>query len=167
MTVWNRSYLEAIGLPVWVSRQVDDSVSSVSDGSTEEAVKVRPQAQAQPQPETRMDYVHVSGNPQSKVYLLVTADQDLQKLQDNFKALEQAWKQWQGSDLPLALVTLVEQSDATTGSESVQSLEGKRVLLSTNQSFELASLSVEQAPDLNWQSPKEKKGWWQLLQSLA
>ena len=112
-------------------------------------------------------FVRLSGSSQAKAYLLVTAKQDSEQLQNNFKVLQQAWKQWQDTELPLALVKLVEQSDSMTDFESIQSLKGKRVLLSKDQPAELANLTTEHVPSLNWQSANDKRGWWKLLQSLV
>lgn len=169
MTVWNRSYLEAIGLPVWVSRQgpVADSMSSVKDADTESKSESSAEATVDGGNVASFGFVRLSGSSQAKAYLLVTAKEDWEQLQNNFKVLQQAWKQWQDKELPLALVKLVEQSDSITDSESVQSLKGKRVLLSTDQPAELANLTTEHVPSLNWQSANDKKGWWQLLQSLV
>lgn len=169
MTVWNRSYLEAIGLPVWVSRQgaVVDTTSSVHDVHTETKSELSAEASVDIRHETNVGFVLLSGNTQAKAFLLATANEDLEQLQKNFKVLQQVWTQWQDTELPLALVKLVEQSDSITDFESVKSLKGKRVLLSTNQPAELASLTIEHVPSLNWQSADDKKGWWQLLQSLV
>lgn len=165
MTAWNRSYLEAIGLPVWVSRQaaVAESDSSVNKTQAESKNAIQSEAKS----DTSISFAILSGNPQSKTCLLVTADQDLNLVQKNFKVLEQVWMQWQGTELPLSLAQLVEQGDSEAGFQPVQSLKDKRLLLSSSQPLQLTDFSVEHTPSLNWQSPNDKKDWWRLLQSLA
>lgn len=165
MTVWNRSYLEAIGLPVWVSRQA--AVAEADSSVNETHADSKSATQSEAKPDIGIGFVTISGNSQSKTCLLVTAEQDLNLIEKNFKVLEQVWLQWQGTELPLALAKLVELRDAEADFKPVQSLKNKRLLLSTDQPAELANLTTEHVPSLNWQSADDKKGWWQLLQSFV
>lgn len=165
MTVWNRSYLEAMSVPVWVSRQ--DAVANVAT-EQEEAEVAEPQVAETPvEQATTFGFVSVAGNVQAKTYILVTAEQDLQQAKSNFQLLAQAWKQWQETDLPLALLQLVENDNSTAKAEPINNLQDKQLLLSSNQTVELPHLNVKQVPTLNWQSASDKKAWWQLIQKLV
>lgn len=142
-------------------------MSSVKDADTESKSPSSTEVTVDSGHAASVGFVRLSSSSQAKAYLLVTAKEDSEQLQNNFKVLQQAWKQWQDTELPLALVKLVEQSDSMTDFESIQSLKGKRVLLSTDQPAELANLTSEHIPSLNWQSANDKKGWWKLLQSFV
>ncbi|MCW8856592.1 MAG: hypothetical protein OQJ95_04460 [Kangiella sp.] len=161
MSTWNRSYLEAIGLPVWVSRQVP-----VADIICEQ-VDAEAKEKAQAEQTSLLSFISVEVSTQAEVYILITSEQNLKQAQSNFQSLKQAWKQWQATEFRLALAQLVEQANATAEAESIDNLTGKKVLLSTTGSIKLADLSVEKAPSLDWQCTDDKKSWWQLLQRLA
>lgn len=168
MTAWNRSYLEAMSIPVWVSRQEVAAKVATQQVETEVATKPEPQvAGASVEQTTTFGFVSVAGDVQAKICILITAEQDLQQAKSNFQLLTQAWKQWQNTDFPLALLQLVEQQDSTTKAEPIEELKGKQLLLSSNQTIDLAPFTVKAVPSLNWQSANDKKAWWQLLQSLA
>ena len=165
MTVWNRSYLEAMSVPVWVSRQ-----ETVATEQEESAVTAKPESQVAETPAeqaTTFGFVSVAGNVQAKTCILVTAEQDLQQAKNNFQLLVQAWKQWQETDLPLALLQLVEDDNSTVKAEPINDLKDKQLLFSSTQTVELPHLNVRQVPTLNWQSASDKKAWWQLIQNLV
>ncbi|WP_417446820.1 hypothetical protein [Kangiella sp.] len=165
MTVWNRSYLEAMSVPVWVSRQ-----ETVATEQEESAVTAKPESQVAETPieqATTFGFVSVAGDVQAKTCILVTAEQDLQQAKNNFQLLVQAWKQWQETDLPLALLQLVEDDHSTAKAEPINDLKDKQLLLSSTQTVELPHLNVRQVPTLNWQSASDKKAWWQLIQKLV
>lgn len=157
MSTWNRSYLEAMGVPVWGSRQ-----AAVVDTVTEKAG-----VETQVEPKATFGYVSVVSNPQPKAYLLVTPEQDLQQVKSNFQSLSQAWKSWQSTELPLALLQLVELDDSAVKAESIDSLKDHPLLIATNQPNQFSDLNYEQVPGLDWQSASDKKTWWHLLQKLA
>lgn len=181
MSTWNRSYLEAIGLPVWVSRQaavsitVSEKIEVKAEADVEPKTeaqekvkeKVQTKAEVQTTAASNLGFISVAVNPQAKAYILITLEQDLKQAQSNFQLLKQAWKQWQNTELPLALVQLVEQGDSTLKSEPINELKDKQLLLSSNQTVNLPHLTVESAPALNWQSASDKKAWWQLLQTFS
>lgn len=168
MTAWNRSYLEAINIPVWVSRQDVAAKFATKQVETEVATKPEPQVVEAPvEQTTAFGFVYVAGDVQAKTCIIVTAEQDLQQVKSNFRLLTQAWKQWQNTDFPLALLQLVEQQHSTTTTEPITELKGKQLLLSSYQTIDLAPFKVKAVPSLNWQSANDKKAWWQLLQSLA
>lgn len=168
MTAWNRSYLEAMNIPVWVSRQ--EVAGKVATEQIEAEVAAKPESQvaeASVVQETIFGFVSVAGDEQAKICILITAEQDLQQAKSNFQLLTQAWKQWQDTDFPLALSQLVKLEHSTIEAEPVKELEGKQLLLSSNQTIDLGPLTVKAVPSLNWQSANDKKAWWQLLQTLA
>ncbi len=168
MTAWNRSYLEAMSIPVWVSRQEVAARVATEQVKAEVAVKPEPQvAETSVEQVASFGFVSVAGDVQAKTCIIVTAEQDLQQVKSNFQLLTQAWKQWQDTDFPLALLQLVEQDGAVANAESIVNLKDKQLLLSSNQTIDLAPLRVKAVPTLNWQSTNDKKAWWQLLQSLA
>ena len=164
MTVWNRSYLEAMSIPVWVSRQ--EAVARVATAQVE--AEVEPNVAESPAEQAAtFGFVSVAGDVQAKICILITDEQDLQQAKSNFQLLTQAWKQWQGTDLPVALLQLVEQDETSANTVSIDNLKEKQLLLSSNQTIELPALPVKQVVSLNWQSASDKKAWWQFLQTLA
>lgn len=163
MSSWNRSYLEAMNVPVWVSRL--EVVTNIATESVEAEVSTK--ADAQLVQETALSFVSVAGNLNSVTCILVTEDQDLQQAKSNFLLMAQAWKQWQDTDLPLALLQLVEQEHSTENAEQINELKDKQLLLASNQSLDIPHLIVKPAPTLNWQSASDKKAWWQLIQQLV
>ncbi|ACV26221.1 hypothetical protein [Kangiella koreensis] len=163
MSSWNRSYLEAMSVPVWVSRQ--EAIANIVTEPAEAEVATK--ADGQLEQETTLGFVSVVGDMQAKICILVTADQDLQQAKSNFLLLAQAWKQWQDTDLPLTLLQLVEQDHSTENAEPINDLKEKQLLLASSQSLELPHLTVKPAPTLNWQSASDKKAWWQLIQQLV
>lgn len=168
MTVWNRSYLEAMSVPVWVSRQEAVANVATEQEKAEGTAKPEPQVAETPvEQTTTFGFVSVAGNAQAKTCILVTAEQDLQQAKNNFQLLAQAWKQWQETELPLALMQLVEHDNSTAKAEPINNLKDKQLLLSSTQTVELSHLNVKQVPTLNWQSASDKKAWWQLIQKLV
>lgn len=185
MSTWNRSYLEAIGVPVWVSRQapmadtISNSVSNPVSNSASEKINLAPEADAELKTETQAEaeaqtqaastfgFISVAANPQAKAYVLISPEQDLKQAQTNFQLLKQAWKQWQSTEFPLALGQLVEQTDSTASSESIDTLNDKQILVSAAKSFNLQGMTAEPVPSLDWQSADDKKAWWQLLQTFV
>lgn len=171
MSTWNRSYLEAIGLPVWVSRQaaVADHDTAAEDLSVSSQEEVKSSA--------TLWFAPIAGSQHAKVCILVTAEQDIKQVQANFQSLAAAWAQWIGTEFPLMLVQLSEQAGSeNTGSEHSDSekklqpldkLTGKKFFLASNESVLLAEVSAEKVASLNWQSASDKKAWWHLLQTFA
>lgn len=157
MSIRNRSYLEAMGVPVWVSKQ-----ATIVETVTEKAG-----VETQIEREAAFGYISVVSNPQPKAYLLVTPEQDLQQAKSNFQSLSHAWKSWQSTELPLALLQLVELDNSAVKAESIDSLKDHPLLLATNQPSQFSDLNHEQLPSLDWQSASDKKAWWYLLQKLA
>lgn len=157
MSTLNRSYLEAMGVPVWVSRQ-----ATVADTVTEKAG-----VETQVEPKSAFGYISVVGSSQPKAYLLVTPEQDLQQAKSNFQSLSHAWQSWQGTELPLTLLQLVELDNSAVKAESIDSLKGHSLLIATNQPSQFSDLNHEQLPSLDWQSASDKKAWWHLLQKLV
>ena len=166
-SAWNYNYLEAIGLPVWVTRDapVAKEHTEKSQVSKDETLST-----TEPSVDTDVSISIIMGSETAQYLWLVSPTQDLQRVKDNFMSLDSAWKQWQGTDLPVALVVQSnEQDQESVGSNqsclSKSQLSERTLLFS--QDSDLNHHNVMQAPNLDWQTAEDKKACWQLLQSIA
>lgn len=156
---WNQAYLDAVGVPRWVPREVEETVTD------EASVKAMLEADSavKDAPEQTAVTVEAPGvkalvnNPNAKFSIIVSEQQQKAELQKAWKQLKFAWKQWQHQDFPASLY----QFDSSS-SYSITQLQSNSLLL-VDTSHQLEDESVISAPKLF----EDKKAWWELLQQVS
>ncbi|WP_251359324.1 hypothetical protein [Kangiella sp. TOML190] len=180
------AYLDAIGVPRWVLREsavevsVETSVEPSTETPIEESLVSKSEVKA---PSTAASAENKAveqaasiylkalvSNPKAKAAIIAAQSPSKAQLQQNWKQLKFAWKQWQNSEFPVSLYQITDDS-----SYSLAHLKQQKLVLinameppEQQQSESLSSNSnhgfMLQAPAFG--AVGNKKAWWQLLQEL-
>lgn len=170
MSHWNRAYLDALEVPVWVP--LDDQVEENADAkiepskpnSLENSASIDATALEVEQvvtPHLEADYLRfLEGEPSADFVFLIPKNADPVSSRASFRQLELAWKAWLDQPFTAAIAQLSEQSEQA---QLVESCPGTIILCGA----ELAAVEHPsvQAPSLD-SLQNQKKEWWGLLQRL-
>ncbi|WP_343986881.1 hypothetical protein [Kangiella japonica] len=169
MSHWNRAYLDALEVPVWVplNDQAEENVESpqvekVQTQSRDDIVS----ADTEPSKETvarpvEGDYIrYLKGEPSADFVFVIPKDAVQDSCIASLRQLELAWKAW--LDLPFT-AALAQLSENTEHSQTVESCRGKLIMCGGGQTpIEHPSISAPALDSLQ----AHKKDWWSLLQRL-
>jgi len=173
MTNWNRAYLDALEVPVWVPLSVhkkDKAVQTKVEPGADAAV-LSPEATESSASESSVTesksevnnevvaLAFVQGDQQADFIFVVSKDADKSQAQATLKKLELAWRLWLEQPFSAAIAQVSEPSDSTT---SIEECRGKVIACDLSDSLEHPSIP---APHLDF-FLSNKKDWWSLLQRL-
>ena len=176
MSHWNRDYLDALEVPVWVplndqaventDQNVEPSESrSRVNPASDDAVKAEAEQAVAPNigvtPNTEGNFIRfLQGEASADFVFVIPKSADPASCKASIRQLELAWKAWLDQPFTAAIAQLSEQSEHA---QSVESCRGKIILCGSElTSFEHPSI---QAPSLD-ALQSQKKEWWSLLQRL-
>lgn len=176
MSHWNRAYLDALEVPVWVplNDQAEESTNPKVEPSesrpqatsaSADAVKVEAEEAAESNidsaPNIEGDFIRIlQGEASADFVFVIPKSADPASCKASIRQLELAWKAWLDQPFTAAIAQLSEQSEHA---QSVESCRGKIILCGSElTSFEHPSI---QAPSLD-ALQSQKKEWWSLLQRL-
>lgn len=158
MSQWNKAYLEALEVPVWVP---------LSDPDVEK--EQEPVSESVQQTEVSQDSEHfrfklLHGDSKAKFAFVISADDELKAALGTFQQIQFAWQAWLDEPLSAALFQAVASSES--GDDELIDIESfKGQLIDCRQSDEALEQASLSAPVLNFKHV-DRKAWWQLLQRL-
>ena len=163
MTDWNRAYLDAMGVPIWTPRDLhsDGVVEDLPQPSDSSKEFISSQTQASP---VVIQVTSVIGNNAASHLLVISDKLNLQQASKDFQQLQNAWLQWTGTQLPMALVQVSEQGQSLQEFKQAVVVADSELLAMVSQSESVEHL---QSPALSLAEPQSKKAWWQFFQELA
>lgn len=168
MTHWNRAYLDALEVPVWVplSVQEEEKVAQPKVEPGADAAALSPEVAESNATESNSEVnnevvalAFIQGDKQADLLFVVSKDADKSQAQATLKKLELAWRLWLEQPFSAAIAQVSEPSDSTT---SIEECRGKVIACDLSDSLEYPSIP---APHLDF-SLSNKKDWWSLLQRL-
>lgn len=167
MPNWNRAYLDALEVPVWVPLhdQVPDNNHALD--SKGETVDETPEPQKSSSVEgfksddALTKLALLEGQPSADFVFVVSSDVDASQYRAAMKQFEFAWRTWLEQPFSAAVAQL---SDQPSEGQALEAFRGKFIACGCDlSSHDIPSLS---APSLVL-SKANKKDWWSLLQRLA
>ncbi len=177
MTQWNRAYLDALEVPVWVPLSVQEEEKSVQSKGTESKGN-EPSAdttglssevaESNTEAHTKDEVTalaFIQGDQQADFIFVVSQDADKSQAQATLKKLERAWRLWLEQPFSAAIAQINDPSSQSQTPESTSLIEecrGKIIACDLSDSLEHPSIP---APHLDF-SHNNKKDWWSLLQRL-
>ncbi|RDX37115.1 hypothetical protein DZA50_02705 [Kangiella sp. HD9-110m-PIT-SAG07] len=170
MSHWNRAYLDALEVPVWVP--LNDQRKIKADDKIAEKAAAQPASQPasagseREAVNTTADVVSsefitfLKGDVSADYIFVVSKSANPDNCASSMKQLEFAWKSWLDQPLSAALAQISEMSEQ---SHAIDTCRGKVIVCGDEIDYiEHPSIS---APDLEL-SQANKKDWWGLLQRL-
>ena len=169
MSQWNRAYLDAIGVPVWVPRQLprhltetsSSHATQVEEASVAYEIKHNPTEECaviEKVVEQNKHYISRVIDQEKASYSLIVGEScDTELAKQAYQQLQYAWRAWQESEFPMSLYQLSAEGVGIGASPGTLVLAGLN-LMETN---------AIKAPELTLDNPSNKRKWWQLLQQLA
>lgn len=189
MSRWNKAYLDALEVPVWVPLRssaddvivdegtVKDDASSlekVPETTTRNPVTASTVANAEPQ--TTSQYISLHGDKHAKFAFVIDANMDLKSALSTFKQLQFAWQAWLDESLSAVLIQQVTSNSDEKASElfDVDNFSGHFIdccgMTDSADGTSQSEKSVLERPSIA--APMfdfrqaDKKAWWTLLQRL-
>ncbi|NVJ65410.1 MAG: hypothetical protein HWE16_02905 [Gammaproteobacteria bacterium] len=160
---WDQAYLDAVGVPRWVPREIELAgaeseveAESKADLQISTAEKTAESVINNP-PNVKLGVKALVNNPKAKFAILVDSKQPKAELQQSWKQLKFAWKQWHNQEFPASLFQLDTESEF-----SLTQLEQQNLLLIDTTEQSQQSQKITATPLL-----QDKKSWWQYLQQAA
>lgn len=166
MTNWNRAYLDALEVPVWVPLNDQEPENTKSLDANNEAAAATAEAKESVTSQslsndTATTLVLLEGQVNADFIFVVPHDAELTQCRAALKQFEFAWRTWLEQPFSAAIAQLSAQSDE---GHSIEALGGK--LIACGQDLSSQDVPSIPAPHLNL-SQASKKDWWSLLQRLS
>lgn len=161
MSHWNRAYLDALEVPVWVPL-CDQAGQELSKEPSQELVQNKSSQSMPMADDSTSDHYFrlVSGNTDADLLFVVPDDIERATISDTLKQLEFAWRCW--TEQPFSAAVLQQ----TPSNDSPVNLEGLRgMLINCCSEADKLELPATPAPMFNLKQAS-KKDWWLLLQRL-
>jgi len=160
MSNWNRAYLDALEVPVWVP--LSDTVNDSTPTKVQQPASLKADSlgdSAEPGLRTE-SYQLISGNINADIVFVVPSDINTASIDKTLKQLQFAWKAWTEQPFSAAVIQETQSHDPSIDLDTVK---GK--LIDCRQDVDKLETPSIAAPhfDLNQAS---KKDWWWLLQRL-
>lgn len=176
MSHWNRAYLDALEVPVWVplNDQTEEKTVRNPDGSSDEKAGQMQAATQEnavssdtvpaeeiPTAPAEYDYIRfLQGDSSADFVFVIPKNADQASCTASLRQLELAWKAWLEQPFIVAIAQLTEQSEH---SQKLETCRGKIIICGD----ELTSIEHPSIPAPALGSLQaHKKDWWSLLQRL-
>ncbi|GAA4357022.1 hypothetical protein [Kangiella marina] len=161
MSHWNRAYLDALEVPVWVplNDQAEEKASQVENEDVHAAAGDEPSDSEAVIQNDAVTISFIQGDSQADFIFVVATGADKSKAQAALKQMEFAWRLWLEQPFSAALAELSPSSELTT---PIEQCKGKVIACGLGESLDHPSIP---APDLDF-SVANKRDWWSLLQRL-
>ncbi|AOE49407.1 hypothetical protein [Kangiella sediminilitoris] len=158
MSHWNKAYLDALEVPVWVP--LHDHTSTKDDNPTSEKSEDTAKVEA----EVAYKFKRLHGEESARIAFLIPKEMDLKTALITFQQLQFAWKAWLEQPLSAALFQEVEANENdSSGLLDIESFGGQ--VIDCSQGEQELDLPTLAGPAFNFKEA-DKKAWWQLLQRL-
>ncbi|WP_223668421.1 hypothetical protein [Kangiella shandongensis] len=157
MSQWNKAYLDALEVPVWVPLNAHETAKEqeASSGPAPE-----PEASQTREP---LKLKLLQGDNRAKFAFVISEDEDLKTALLTFQQIQFAWQAWLDKPLPAALLQTVSLSDSDDNLIGIEDFHGQ--LIDCRQSANALERAALSAPTFDFKQA-DKKAWWQLLQRL-
>lgn len=173
MSHWNRAYLDALEVPVWVplNDQAEENIAGNPDGSSEEKAgqtqaatqekAINSESEDSATPPVEGDYIRfLQGDSSADFVFVIPKNADQASCTTSLRQLELGWKAWLDQPFIVAVAQLTEQSEH---SQKLETCRGKIIICGD----ELTSIEHPSIPAPALDSLQaHKKDWWSLLQRL-
>lgn len=170
MTDWNRDYLSAMGVPLWVPRQ-SQLVEKKEESSQHQQLPDGEQASKEALNQV-LSMVAISGKQEQPFAIIIDEKANINQAKQAFQQLQYAWQQWTDSELPVTLFQLSQQPSEQR-SESAVSMDefNGKLMVSANFAEQLCVEPNDKlmlVPELlvMENTHQHRKKWWETLQQI-
>ena len=130
MTQWNRAYLDALEVPVWVPLSVQEEEKSVQSKGNEPSADTTglssEVAESNTEAHTKDEVTalaFIQGDQQADFIFVVSQDADKSQAQATLKKLERAWRLWLEQPFSAAIAQINDPSSQSQTPESTSLIE--------------------------------------------